>query len=57
VKSFSSLYDGTAENDFAKSKQLQGKLDVFLAVFVIRILGHSKALAFKNALFYLPCLQ
>ncbi len=32
VKSFSSLYGGTAENDFAKSKQPQGLLDVFLAV-------------------------
>ena len=34
VKSFSSAYTGTVENDFAKSKQRQGELDVLLAVFV-----------------------
>ncbi|MEE1048157.1 MAG: hypothetical protein U0M60_12140 [Clostridia bacterium] len=27
MKSFSSLYNGTAENDFAKSKQRHGFLD------------------------------
>ncbi len=32
VKLVSSLYDGTAESNFAKSKQPQGKLDVFLVV-------------------------
>ncbi len=32
VKLVSSLYDGTAESNFAKSKQSQGKLDVFLVV-------------------------
>ena len=32
MKSFSSAYRGTPKNDFAKSKQLQGKLDVSLAV-------------------------
>ncbi len=35
MKSFLSLYDGTAENDFAKSKQPQGNLDVFLVVLAL----------------------
>ena len=42
MKSFSSAYVGTLENDFAKSKQRQGKLDVFLAVFNIILCGQSR---------------
>ena len=37
MKSFSSAYSGTPENDFTKSKQRQGKLDVslpFLCKFI-----------------------
>ena len=41
----------TAENDFAKSKQRQGKLDVFLAVFVICIYEWVQTPAPTNILF------
>ena len=34
MKSVSSVYKSTPENDFAKSKQRQGKFDIFLAVFI-----------------------
>ena len=46
VKSFSSLYDGTAENDFTKRKQPQGKLDVFLAVslYLLRCVKNRRIL-------------
>ena len=39
VKSFSSLYDGTTENDFAKSKQRRGFLDEILAVLNVVYAG------------------